>query len=229
MLTVAHRVCTQCVLGLTVVLTAGCTSFPSIPFLGAEKPDVVPGVVPPSSRIAELRALRKAAGSASAEQREQVSARLAEQIAQETDASLRAETVRTLAVYPTDQGKRILRQALEDADRQVRMAACEAWAETGDPEAIRLLGKVLRDDADIDVRLTAAKALGATGHPTAAAALAPALSDTDPAMQYRATISLRQVTGENFHTIAAWQRYLEQAHTPDARPSSVAERPRPTF
>jgi HEAT repeat protein len=204
---------------------AGCTSFPSVPFFGKEEPDVVPGVVAPGERVAELQKLREEAGSASDEQKQQVTARLAGQMTQETDASLRAEIVRTLAVYPTDQGRRILRHALDDTDRQVRIAACEAWAKTREPEAVRLLGDVLTDDADIDVRLAAAKALGQVDHPDAAAALAPALADADPAMQYRATLSLRHATGKDLGTVAAWRRHLNQAYTPDARPSAVAERP----
>ncbi len=207
---------------------AGCTSFPSVPWLW-EEPDVVPGVVPPGERVAELRKLREEAGSASAAQREQVAARLAGQITEETDAALRAEIVRTLAGYPTDQGKRVLRNAMDDVDRQVRMAACEAWGQIPDPEAVRLLGEALQNDSDIDVRLAAAKALGRTSDPGAAAALAPALADTDPAMQYRATLSLRQVTGKNFSTIAAWRQYLHQSYTPESRPSAVAERPRAAF
>lgn len=212
-----------------VALLAGCESLPSVPLLGWEEPDVVPGVVPPGERVAELRRLREAAGSASAPQREQTVARLAGQITEETDAAIRAEIVRTLAVYPTDQAKRILRHAMEDVDRGVRIAACEAWGQTGDPEAVRLLGDVLRDDADIDVRLAAAKALGRIDDPAAAAALAPALADTDPAMQYRATLSLRKVTGKDLGTIADWRQYLEQSYTPESRPSAVAERPRTAF
>ncbi|MDY0165691.1 MAG: HEAT repeat domain-containing protein [Thermoguttaceae bacterium] len=223
--TVAHRACALSVWGLAVALIAGCSSFPSVPFFGREEPDVVPGVVPPGERVTELRKLREEAGKTTAEQKEQVAARLAGQIAQETDASLRAEIVRTLAAYPTDQGRRIMRHAMEDRDRQVRIAACEAWGQLRDSEAVRLLGEALSDDSDIDVRLAAAKALGKTGHPEAAAALAPALADSDPAMQYRATLSLRQATGKDMGTVAAWRRHLNQAYTPEARPSAVAERP----
>ncbi len=213
------------VLVLMITLVAGCTNFPSIPLLGREEPDVVPGVVPPGERLTELRRLREEAGTASAEHKEQIAARLAAQIAQETDASIRVEIVRTLAAYPTDQGRRILRHAMEDMDRQVRIAACESWGHISDPEAVRLLGEALTDDPDIDVRLAAAKALGKMRHPDAAAALAPALADADPAMQYRATLSLRHVTGKDLGTVAAWRQHLHQSYTPEARPSAVAERP----
>ena len=227
--TVAYRACALSVLGLLVAVAAGCSSMPSIPMLGREKPDVVPGVTPPSERVSELRKLREGAASATAEQKEQVASRLAGQIPQETDPSLRAEIVRTLAEYPTDQGRRILRGALQDTDRHVRLVACEAWGQVRGPEAVELLGEALTSDSDVDVRLAAAKALGQTGDPAAAAALAPALADSDPAMQYRATISLRQVTGQDLGTVAAWRRHLDQAITPESRPTAVAERPRATF
>ncbi len=220
--TVAHRACRLSAWGLIVVLAGGCANIPPMPW---DEPDVVPGIVPPGERVAELRKLRADAGRASAEHKELVVAGLAEQIVQETDASLRAEIVRTLAVYPTDQSKRILRHALEDVDRHVRIAACEAWGKIPHPEAVSLLGETLQADTDIDVRLAAAKALGRTRDSQAAAALAPALADADPAMQYRATLSLRQVTGKNFGTIAAWRQYLHQANTPESRPAAVADRP----
>lgn len=202
---------------------------PSIPMLGREKPDVVPGVVPPSQRMTELQKLREGAGAMSPEQKAGVAAQLADQIAKETDASIRADIVRTLADYPSDQGRRILRSALQDADRNVRLAACEAWGQARGSEAVELLGEALTSDSDVDVRLAAAKALGQTGDPAAAAALAPALADSDPAMQYRATISLRQVTGKDLGTVAAWRNHLHQAAAPDSRPTAVAERPRATF
>ncbi len=225
MVTVAHRFSVLSVLGFIFVVGAGCANLPPIPILGWEEPDVVPGIVPPGERMAALHKLRQEADRASAEQKEQVAAGLAEQIVQESDAALRAEIVRTLAVYPTDQGKRILRHALEDVDPQVRMAACEAWGKMSDPEAVALLGETLQTDTDTDVRLAAAKALGRMRAPAAAAALAPALSDADPAMQYRATLSLRQVTGKNLGTVAAWRQYVQQARTPESRPSAVADRP----
>ena len=229
MLTVAQRaVRVLCGLGFVVVMT-GCASLSSVPLVGREAPEIVPGVVAPSERIAELRRLRDEAGSASPEEKQRVAAELAGQLAKEPDGSLRAEIVRTLAVYPTDVAMRILRHAIEDADVQVRIAVCEAWAQIGDAEAVRLLGATLDGDPDVDVRLAAAKALGRTGNPDAALALAPALADSDPAMQYRATLSLRRVTGKDFGTIAAWQQHLNRAYTPESRPHAVAERPRAAF
>lgn len=225
MAAVIERVYRLTVSGLLVAVMAGCSSMPSIPMLGQEKPDVVPGVVPPGERMTELQKLREDAASASPEQKEQVATRLAGQVAQETDPLLRAEIVRTLGAYPTEQSKRILRNALQDTDRQVRLVACETWGDVGGAEAVQLLGEIVAHDSDIDVRLAAAKALGESGDPAAAAALAPALADADPALQYRATISLQQVTGKNLGTVAAWRQYLNQGNTAEGKPTAIAERP----
>ena len=74
-----------------------------------------------------------------------------------------------------------------------------------------LLSEALRSDVDADVRLAAAEALGETKNPAAVAALGEALSDSDPAMQYRAVLSLQQATGKDFGTsVERWQQYVKQ-------------------
>ena len=81
---------------------------------------------------------------------------------------------------------------------------------------------------DADVRLAAAKALGETKNREAVAALGEALDDSDPAMQYRAVLSLKQVTGKDLgNDVNRWQQYVK-GEPPEPTPS-LAERIRRLF
>jgi HEAT repeat protein len=75
----------------------------------------------------------------------------------------------------------------------------------------------------MDVRLAAARALGETRSPAAVPALGEALSDTNPAMQYRAVQSLKMTTGQDLgDKVDRWQRYVKGE--PTGPPPSLAER-----
>ncbi|MEN6406228.1 MAG: HEAT repeat domain-containing protein [Thermoguttaceae bacterium] len=218
-------------LGGIFVLMAGCADLdilPAwVPFQGPVS-DTMPGVVPPVERIAKIRKLSEEAGSAGAEQKQQVSRQLAESIREEKDPLIRMEIIRALGHYPGPEADTVLKAAIADPDVQVRMAACEAFGKRRDAESVKLLSETLRSDVDADVRLTAALALGETKNPEAVPALGEALNDSDPAMQYRAVLSLKQVTGKDLgNDVRPWQQYVK-GETPDPAPS-LAERLRHLF
>ncbi len=218
------------VLGILVLSAAGCADFDPLsswnPF--SKRSDTLPGVTPPAERIATLRELAQKGTDASTADRERIAGELAEMIRVEDDPMIRAEIIRTLANYPCKTTDLILRAALEESDPDVRVAACKAWGKRGDAGAVDVLGGVLKTDTDIDVRLAATTALGESEEPSAVAALAPALNDEDPALQYRAVLSLKQVTGKDFgNNVMRWQQYV-RGETP-AKPISVAERIRQLF
>jgi HEAT repeat protein len=94
---------------------------------------------------------------------------------------------------------------------------------------VALLSETLRGDVDGDVRLAAAQALGETKNPAAVAALGEALADTNPAMQYRAVLSLQQATGKNFgDSVERWQQYVKVERREQPAPS-LAQRPGNSF
>jgi HEAT repeat protein len=133
-----------------------------------------------------------------------------------------------LGQYPSPTADAILKAALADGDAHVRVVACEAWGKHSDAEGVKLLSDTLRGDVDADVRLAAVRALGETKNPQAVPALGDALSDTDPAMQYRAVLSLEKVTGKDLgNDVERWRQYVkgeQPAWTP-----SLAERIRRWF
>jgi HEAT repeat protein len=217
--------------GLAAVTAVGCADmdiFPSwMPFQGKISDDL-PGVVTPAQRMAELRKLSDEAGGKSVEEKQRISQQLVDAIRKEKDPLIRTEIIRVLGKYPGPDADAVLKAALNDADIHVRVAACEALGKRSDEQTAKLLSEVLRSDVDADVRLAAAKALGEGKNPAAVAALGEALSDGDPAMQYRAVLSLKQVTGKDLgDNLERWQQYVK-GETPAPAPS-LAEKFRQWF
>ena len=217
--------------GLTVSMAAGCADLelPSwVPFQGPAS-DVVPGVTAPRERVEKLKKLSEASATATPEQRQQVSEQLATSIKTEKDPLIRLEIIRTLGRYPGPTADAILKAALADSEARVRVIACEAWGKRSDAQAVALLAETLRSDVDADVRLAAATALGETKSPAAVAPLGEALADSDPAMQYRAVLSLKQATGKDLgESVERWQQYVKGELPKDSTPS-LAERVRRLF
>jgi HEAT repeat protein len=141
----------------------------------------------------------------------------------ERDALIRVEVVRALQKYQTPTASAAIVSAMKDQETDVRVAACEALGRRGGPELVTVLVGALRGDVDVDVRLAAARALGQSHDPAAIQALGGALDDKDPAMQYRAVLSLKSATGKDFgNDVKRWQQYVK-GEMPDTAPS-LAER-----
>lgn len=131
--------------------------------------------------------------------------------------------IRTLSFYPTPLTERILTAGLKDADVDVRTTCCQAWGTLGGQRAVAPLTQALNDDADFDVRIAAARALGATHNHAALTALADALGDNDPAMQFRAVQSMKEISGKDYGTdYKAWQQYARTGNPGQSDQQPVA-------
>jgi HEAT repeat protein len=199
-------------LGVMALLLSGCADMPAwVPFQGARSDDL-PGVVTPAAKIAQLKTLSSEAGKADQENKHRVVGQLITAIRSETDSLIRAEIIRTLGDYPDPAADPVLKAALNDPDADVRVIVCRIYGKRGDAEAVKLLAEVLKSDTDRDVRMAAARALGSSHDPSAIAALGAALEDTDPAMQYRAVASLRQVTHQDLgNDVEKWRAYVKNS------------------
>lgn len=195
------------------------------PFQKEPFTDQVPGLSTPKERLAALKLLADRAPRAGPEQRERIARELAKAAAQETDPALRAEIIRTLGRYPTETSAAVMRQSLNDAEHEVRIAVCEAWGRLGGQEATEVLSGLVSGDLDQDVRMAAVRALGRTKDPGAKTALARALAEGDPAMQRRAMIALGEVTGRDYGGNAKkWREYLDGGNPEPDRRIWVADR-----
>jgi HEAT repeat protein len=220
---------------LSVVQGIGCRSRGLSPLANPwpfrrDSSDEVPGVRAPAERIATLRKMRQKAGWAKPEEQQRLSTELAAAYEGEEDPLIRVEIVRAIGRCSTPAAASVLRSALDDSDAGVRQVACKAWGRRGGPEAAAELTRILSSDVDKDVRLTAAVALGETGDPNAVAALGEVLAERDPAMQYVAVKSLREVTGEDLgNDVSRWREYVQREAPSSSDPASLAERELPRF
>jgi HEAT repeat protein len=210
---------------LAALVLTGCAELdlPAwVPFQGPAT-DTLAGVVTPAQRKEQLKKLAADAPKASPEQRQALSEQIAASIRTEQDPLIRIEILHALGAYPGPSADAVLKAAMTDHDANVRIAACEAWGQRGDDQAVEVLSTALSSDADANVRMTAAKALGATRNPSAMKPLGEALNDSDPAMQYMAVLALKQATGKDFgNNVEHWQQYVKDGTPPP--PPSLTER-----
>jgi HEAT repeat protein len=209
---------------LLVLGGSGCAGrYPSwMPF--GHKPERMAGVPSPFERIEHFKQLREKAPTTGADMKAQVVQDLVKELQKEEDPILRAEILRTVAVYGGPVADSVLRAALNDPETDVRTIVCDLLGKRGDAESTKLLCGVLSGDIDKDVRMAAARALSTSRDPEAIAALGRALEDTDPAMQHRAMASLREVTGKDLgNDVDRWRTYVKNGSPTPGSPS-VAER-----
>jgi HEAT repeat protein len=206
-----------------LVAAAGCAPWGSK--VKKDDPNGVSGVISPTQQICDLRDLAKTAPAKNAYEKQLIEQQLAGQIKHEQDPLIRAQIVRTLGEYPSATSDVVLRAAVKDADNDVRLAACDAWAKRDTVEAATILAGVLNSDVDHDVRLAAARAMAQSHQQVAINALGDALEDKDPAMQYQAVLSLRQITGQDLgNDVNRWRQYAKSNQLHPAKPVSLAER-----
>jgi HEAT repeat protein len=176
-----------------------------------EKEELDPrGVKAPNKRMVALKKLAEELPSSSPADQQAKAAELAEEYRNESDPLLKAQIAKTIARCGCPTAGEILTAAMRDSERDIRLAACEAWVTHGGPQMVPILSDAWRNDPILDVRLAAGRGLGMAKGDDVVAALAPGLEDPNPAVQYRAVASLRSSTGKDFGDDAnAWREYLQ--------------------
>ena len=183
------------------------------------------GITTPAQRLAAMKEMAEKANKQSPAEQERVSGDLAKQIQDEQDPMIRREIVRTLGHFNTASSSAVLQAATADADSGVRIAACGAWGRRGGPEAAERLTGLLTSDTNLDVRLAAARAIGETHEKSAVQPLAEALSDGDPAIQYRVVGALKQISGKDYgNDVNLWKAYARGENPTPASGPSIAQR-----
>lgn len=145
----------------------------------------------------------------------QLATKLREIVQRDTVSLMRIHAVELLGQLNNAESVAALELASKDPDTRVRMAAIWAWRSYPPETAAFQLQEILGSDTNVDVRLEAIRTLGQIGHPAGTKALAHALTDANPAIQYRATEALASITGAKIGSdVGAWQNYLS-TQSPD--------------
>ena len=166
------------------------------------------------TRIKKLAERSKTVKSESTQNQQEFTQDLVRMMLEEHDPRVRSKILETAAEYDTAAATAICAGAMQDPNEMVRIRACNVWAKRGGAEAVQLLATRFQTDADLDVRLRALKMLGELKDKQAIPVLARALEDGDPAVQYRAVASLKQVSGRDLgNDVNTWR---EWAADPDA-------------
>lgn len=126
-----------------------------------------------------------------------------------------------------------LRNASNDNNADIRIAAIKSWQRMSPEVAIPQFQNIIGTDTNIDVRLAATRALGNFNGQQAVSAVSLALDDNDPALQLRAAESLQRITGESLgRDISQWQQYVNNVkpvpyqaigETPDFQPPTGSQ------
>jgi len=160
------------------------------------------------TRIKKLAERSKAVKSEPTQQQLEFTQDLVRMMLEEHDPRVRSKILETAAEYDTSAATAICAGAMQDPNELVRIRACDVWAKRGGPDAVQLLATRFQTDADLDVRLRALKMLGELKDKQAIPVLARALEDADPAVQYRAVASLKQVSGRDLgNDVNAWREW----------------------
>jgi HEAT repeat protein len=155
---------------------------------------------------------------------------LSRQATQDKLVPCRLAAIGKLSEFRDPRAVQILEEAYYQAGSQgiapehasvIRSQTLRALGRTGNPAAVDLLVKVVREPAvegpsadkqrRLDERIAAARALGSFNHPGANTVLVGLLrEEKDVALRYRAHESLQQATGRDYPADpAVWADYLE--------------------
>ena len=176
-------------------------------------------------QLADLDRIRRSASRMPEGERQRHAEQLGALYQDEPSPVLRAAIARSLGALRVPAAAATLRVAVADNDRQVRIAACQGWADFGGSAATDALAEAVGGDTDLDVRLAATRALGQFEDRGSVRALGLALGDSDPALQRRAIESLRMVSDQDYgNDVVAWREFVRGGNPQSPAPPSIAER-----
>ena len=174
-------------------------------------------------RIKTLKQQVKAAKGGSSESQLVFTQELIQQMLEEHDPRVRCAILQSAVDFDTPGALAICRGGLDDPNERVRTEACRGWRKRGGEEAVKLLSARYQSDPELDVRLESLRMLGDLQEKTSIPLLAKALEDHDPAVQYRAVMALKKVSGKDLgDDVNKWREWAADPNA-KAKEWSVAE------
>jgi HEAT repeats len=174
-----------------------------------------------------LRSMGRRAKFMDEAEQQQAVAELAEMIRSEKTLIVRLEAVRALGKIPLPSASSVLEEALNEPEADLRVTAIQSMRNRHDPSSVAALQKVIGSDSDTDVRREAIRSLADYEGPEVVQALGLALNENDPAIQYLAMQSLREVTREDLGAdVNAWRQFVNgEPVTTESSEEQLAKRP----
>ncbi len=178
-----------------------------------------------SQRVDEMRLLKAQIGRMSDDEQSKWIAQIAQIVATETSPEIRREAV--LALQPVigrSDAVDAIAALATDKNEKVRLAVTRSFGSEANPKSTKALMAMAQSDASNNVRLAATKALGKHPTPEVRSFLAGKLEDRSPAMQYQASLALKDQTGKDFGgDIELWKRFLNGEEVPEPSRPSIAD------
>ena len=153
--------------------------------------------------------------NAPVEDQQRVAQTISEVVLRDPILLLRLHGINLLGKLNCPLAVQTLRDASNDNNPDIRIAAVKSWQAMPSETAIPQLQNIIGSDTNVDVRLAATRALGDFNGQQAISAASLALDDKDPALQLRAIESLQRITGESIgRDVSKWQQYVGNVAPP---------------
>ena len=139
----------------------------------------------------------------------------------ETSSEIRREAVLALSQVMQQPGAiEAVVKLSQDKNDKVRLAVSQSLRKQVTPETTQTLLAMATSDKSESVRLAALESLGPHRTEDVKQFLAKQLSDRSPAVQYHASLALREFTGKDFKgDVTMWKRYLNGENVEPKEPT----------
>jgi hypothetical protein len=163
-----------------------------------------------SQRVGEMRLLQARLPSMPEAEQAKWTETLSSVAKTETSPELRREAVLALSkVIANPTASSTVIKLAQDKSDKVRLEAAKALQNHVTPETTQTLLALASGDSDSSVRLVATEMLGKHRTDEVKQFLAKQLSDRSPAMQYNASLALKEFTGKDFKgDVELWKRFM---------------------
>jgi hypothetical protein len=206
-----------CIIACCFVATTGCTDGPFFqmkklnPYIQSQWRKDREKAVVYSQRVDEMRLLRSQFKSMKPDEQTHWVEQLNGILANEPSPELRREAVLALQqVIERPDAVAAVAPLIRDNNEKVRLTVAQTLSLKPSPESTAALLSMATSDPSNNVRLAATKSLGKHSSDEVRQFLAQRLDDRSPAMQYQASLALKEQTGKDFGgDIELWKRFLQ--------------------
>ena len=163
-----------------------------------------------SQRVDEMRLLARQLPSMQPDEQTKWVNTISTIVQTETSPELRREAVLALTeVIQLPLAAETVMKLSQDKNDKVRLAVSKSLRNQTTPASTQTLMAMATSDKNESVRLSAVQSLGPHKSEDVKQFLAKQLSDRNPAMQYSASLALKDLTGKDFQgDVSLWKRYL---------------------